>query len=156
MQAGFLGFNVVVDMLLAGTLDPAMDNYRAITQTLSAVNVYNLLSQLFVIALIVLAGLAVYSNVRGATGNKNSGLAWSICAVVVSVVLLVLTILAQAGVEKIIDLLLETAGPEANAILDNPVKGKLGVAICSVVFSVLLMAMTIVRSVFAKKAAIEE
>lgn len=156
VQAGFLGFNVVVDMLLAGTLDPAMDNYRAITQTLSAVNVYNLLSQLFVIALIVLAGLAVYSNVRGATGNKNSGLAWSICAVVVSVVLLVLTILAQAGVEKIVDLLLETAGPEANAILDNPVKGKLGVAICSVVFSVLLMALTIVRSVFAKKAAMEE
>ena len=153
LKATFMVANLAGDILGAMSLTPEMANYYDITETLNTVNVYNTISQLLTVALAVFAALAIAGHLRGAMGKKNFGLVWSICSAAVSVALLIFSILAFSGMESIIDLLLEETGGK---MPNDALEGEFGVAICGVVFSMVLTAVSVVRGVFVKKTAVEE
>jgi hypothetical protein len=153
LKATFMIANLAGDILGAATLTPEMSNYYEITETLNTVNVYNTVSQLLTVALAVFAALTIAGHLRGSMGKKNLGLVWSICSAAASVALLIFSILAFSGMENIIDLLLEEMGGK---MPNDALEGEFGVVICSVVFSMILTAVSVVRGVFVKKTAVEE
>ncbi len=153
LKATFMITNLAGDILGAATLTPEIANYYEITETLNTVNVYNTVSQLLTVALAVFAALTIAGHLRGVMGKKNLGLVWSICSAALSVALLIFSILAFSGMENIIDLLLEELG---GTMPRDALEGEFGVAICGVVFSMVLTAVSVIRAVFVKKTAVQE
>ncbi len=152
-NCGYLSMNVLLDAEFAAMYtDKTLLAYSDITAQLALINIYNVLAQLFGLIFGVFAAISLASQVRGLDGKKNKSMGWSICTAVSSVCVLVFTILSWRGFTDLIGLVSGDTMDVASLLLD----GEFGVAVCCVVFSVLLIAVCAVCSVFVKKAVEED
>ncbi len=125
--------------------------YEQATRDISVVLVFGLIALIVLIAMVVFAVLAIRAQASGVTGGKRSGLAWAICLVACSVTYLVFNIIV---VEKFFDALILAieASTTATGTQSFSYTVNYAIAICCIVFSILLLATSIVRTVFARKS----
>ena len=148
---GFGYFNVAANTVFSEliTFDLGAELYNELTSELSILNAYNVIAQVGVLLLTVFAAFSVYANVRGVQGERNKGVLWAAFAVGSAVLVLVFHILSYGKFMNIIKLG-ETG--EALEALEKMLSASFGVSICSVVFALLLLGVSIVRFVFVKKS----
>ncbi len=152
-SAGYLNFATAVDIALAAMASTMVDEqgalYEKITDELAMMNVYAMIAQVLLFAVAIFAAIALYKNIRSATGEKKSGLVWSILAVVSSAVLLVFHILTWNSFEGAYGKLLNALSQ--NSGTTYTLSTSCAVPICLIVFSVLLLAASIVGKALTKK-----
>ncbi len=162
LLAGFGTFNATANLELSSIITPELGVklYNALTADLKVMNVYCVISQLSVLALTVFSILSLYGNMRGTQGEKDRSLIWSACAVGSAVVLLIFSILTH---EKFLSICADLVGDlttgtpvEGEGLMERMLDLNFAIPICAVVFSMLMLAVAIVRSAICKKAKTQE
>ncbi len=152
LSSGYMNFALAIDVALATVVNKELAGYERITDLLSVMNVYALLAQLLLFAVAVFAVTSIHKNACGVNGGKKSGLLWSILTTVSSVLLLVFHILmANAFTDAYLTAVKNTAGTVTTTSI-YLIEVSYAMPICLIVFSVLLLAGSIVRCVFQKKS----
>ncbi len=148
---GFLQMIVAMYGAIGGICtDDAVSYYGEITDSLTRMTAFGIVGQLFAIAALVIAAVALAKCVQGVRGEGKSGVLWASLTVGCTVALLVFNVLASNAAQEVFIVLVENRAlsTESGTYLAY---GRYGVNITAVVFSVLLLAATITRAVFAKK-----
>ncbi len=147
IRASFMGLSSLIDLVVGRQIQTG-PNYFDITQQIESMTILNDLSTIFAIGLTIFAGLSLESSIFGVAGEKDSGFVSSICAFASAVIILIFTIIAVNNFQNIFELLAEI---REGTISKDIINGQLGRAICLVVFSALLMIVSLVRMLFVKK-----
>ncbi len=156
-SVGFLGMVTSAYTLLGvACTDTGERYYVTITKTVDEMAIYGILGQVFAIACVVFVTLALIKCVKGFDTKEASGVLWASLAAGSAVCLLVFTILSACSVEEIVDTLIaETGLLSSSGIAAYSVSGLYGVSIAALALSLLLLAVTITRSVIARKQKAE-
>ncbi len=134
--------------IIQGQFAGVTDSNVELVGSLSLMNVCLVFSQLFAVAILILAAVAIGIQMYGMQGEEKSGVSVAVLLIVFSVLLLLFTILAQSGYIAAVELAAGGYGeiPEFN-ITGN---------IVVIILAIMLTVATGIRQNFANKALAAE
>ncbi len=146
MDCGFLSFSAFVNSFAGATFTmSAGDLYYTVTQSVATIHIYDIIAHGLMIFVALLTAWYMYGSLRGTETGKGHGLATAIVICVFSVGTLVMSLLSLGEFERI---LAEVEGSLGIAIAYD---GSVVTPILSVIFSAVLVAVSVVRLLAKRK-----
>ncbi len=145
VRGGYLTFNVLLDSLASAAVTTESSIYYATTQSISLINICNVVAQITVIAIVVLLATYIYNGLQSTQTGKGTGIILSVCITLLSVLLLVMSILSWNECHEMIVRMGEAASTEFL------VEGSLAMPIVTVVFATGLFVVSILRWIANRK-----